>query len=82
MISSATTFVCRVGAFVNRSRVATPAMGAVRNLNVHEYISMELMNQHGIATPKGFVANTPEEAEHTFTTMMNKRTCWILRMLH
>lgn len=39
-----------------------------------EYISMELMNQHGIATPRGFVANTPEEAEHIFTTMMNKRT--------
>lgn len=34
---------------------------------------MELMNQHGIATPRSFVANTPEEAEHIFTTMMNKR---------
>jgi succinyl-CoA synthetase beta subunit len=54
-------------------RIATPAIGPVRNLNVHEYISMELMNQHGIATPRGFVAKTPEEAEHIFNTMMNKR---------
>ncbi len=76
MISSAATFLRRATGSVgsgNISRVATPAMGAVRNLNVHEYISMEIMNQHGIATPRGFVANTPEEAEHIFTTMMNKR---------
>mmetsp|Transcript_7655 Transcript_7655/g.17330 ORF Transcript_7655/g.17330 Transcript_7655/m.17330 type:complete len:451 (-) Transcript_7655:97-1449(-) len=72
MISSAASFMRRAGASINTSRVATPAMGAVRLLNVHEYISMELMNQHGIATPKGFVANTPEEADHIFTTMMNK----------
>ncbi|KAL7463000.1 hypothetical protein ACHAXS_003370 [Conticribra weissflogii] len=75
MISSAATFLRRATGSVgsgNISRVATPAMGAVRNLNVHEYISMEIMNQHGIATPRGFVANTPEEAEHIFTTMMNK----------
>lgn len=72
MIPSATTFMRRAGAFISTSRVATPAMGAVRNLNVHEYISMEIMNQHGIATPKGFVANSPAEAEHIFNTMMNK----------
>ncbi len=34
---------------------------------------MEIMNQHGIATPKSFVASTPEEADHIFSTMMNKR---------
>ena len=34
---------------------------------------MEVMNQHGITTPRGFVANSPEEAEHIYTTMMNKR---------
>mmetsp|Transcript_11309 Transcript_11309/g.23843 ORF Transcript_11309/g.23843 Transcript_11309/m.23843 type:complete len:454 (+) Transcript_11309:123-1484(+) len=75
MISSAATFLRRASGSIssgNISRVATPAIGAVRNLNVHEYISMEIMNQHGITTPKGFVANTPEEAEHIFTTMMNK----------
>jgi hypothetical protein len=34
---------------------------------------MEIMNQHGISTPKCFVASTPEEADHIFSTMMNKR---------
>ena len=73
MIASAAT-LRRASASFNTARVATPTMGAVRNLNVHEYISMEIMNQHGVATPKGFVANSPEEADHIFTTMMNKRT--------
>ncbi|KAL7541649.1 hypothetical protein ACHAXR_011096 [Thalassiosira sp. AJA248-18] len=74
MISSAINpFLRRVGATTaNRSRVAAPAMGKIRHLNVHEYISMEIMNQHGIATPRCFVANTPEEADHIFSTMMNK----------
>lgn len=47
-------------------RTALPAMGAVRNLNVHEYISMEIMNEHGIATPEGYVSSTPEEAENQY----------------
>jgi succinyl-CoA synthetase beta subunit len=44
-------------------RMAGPAAGATRNLNVHEFISMEIMNKYQIATPKGYVASTPEEAE-------------------
>eukprot|EP00540_Astrosyne_radiata_P010322 CAMPEP_0116836236 /NCGR_PEP_ID=MMETSP0418-20121206/7984_1 /TAXON_ID=1158023 /ORGANISM="Astrosyne radiata, Strain 13vi08-1A" /LENGTH=439 /DNA_ID=CAMNT_0004465983 /DNA_START=61 /DNA_END=1380 /DNA_ORIENTATION=+ len=51
---------------------ATPALGAVRNLNVHEYISMELMNAHGIATPSGYVASTPEEAENIYMQKFQK----------
>jgi hypothetical protein len=38
-----------------------------------EYISMEIMNEHGIATPKNFVATTPEEAEEIYLTKMNTR---------
>ena len=45
-------------------RTAGPAVGAVRNLNVHEYISMEIMNSHHIATPECYVASTPDEAEN------------------
>ncbi|XP_053561476.1 succinate--CoA ligase [ADP-forming] subunit beta, mitochondrial [Bombina bombina] len=33
-----------------------------RNLSLHEYLSMGLLQEAGIATPKGFVAKTPEEA--------------------
>lgn len=36
---------------------------AVRYLNVHEYISMEIMNDHNISTPQGYAAKTVEEAE-------------------
>lgn len=32
-------------------------------MNIHEYQAKELMKQFGVATPKGEVASTPEEAE-------------------
>lgn len=54
-------------------RRAAPAVGAVRFLNVHEHISMELMKTHGIQTPECYVASTPEEAEHLFGNSLNKR---------
>ncbi|KJE89924.1 succinate-CoA ligase [Capsaspora owczarzaki ATCC 30864] len=34
-----------------------------RFLSLHEYLSMDILQQNGIATPKGRVAKTPEEAE-------------------
>lgn len=54
-------------------RTAAPAVGAVRNLNVHEYISMEIMKNHGIKTPDCYVASTPEEAEHIYNNSLNRR---------
>ena len=48
-------------------------MGAVRHLNVHEYISMGLMQTHGIKTPECKVASTPEEAENIYLNTLNKR---------
>mmetsp|Transcript_41450 Transcript_41450/g.99304 ORF Transcript_41450/g.99304 Transcript_41450/m.99304 type:complete len:85 (+) Transcript_41450:153-407(+) len=59
------------------SRTATPAVGSVRNLNLHEYLSIELMKQHGISTPAGYVASTPDEAENIF--MHNLNTGNVLR---
>lgn len=55
-------------------RTAVPAVGSVRNLNVHEYISMELMKAHGIQTPECYVASTPDEAENIFQNSLNKGT--------
>ena len=64
-------------------RTAAPVLGAVRNLNVHEYISMEIMNAHGIATPKGYVASTPEEAENIYMKEFAMRTfCQFMDPLH
>jgi len=54
-------------------RTATAAVGAVRNLNVHEYISMEIMNAHHIPTPRAYVAKTPEEAEAIYTQKLAHR---------
>jgi hypothetical protein len=54
-------------------RTALPTCGAVRNLNVHEYISMELMQSHGIGVPACQVADTPEEAENIFNNILNTR---------
>ena len=38
------------------------ANGAVRNLNLHEAHSLELLNKFGVTTPKLGLANTPAEA--------------------
>lgn len=53
-------------------RVATPASGAVRNLNVHEYVSMEILEHYGVRVPRSFVASTPDEAEYAFLHNINK----------
>lgn len=49
------------------------AIGAVRHLNVHEHISMEIFNEHGITTPDGHVAFTPEEAKDAYEKMGNRK---------
>lgn len=54
-----------------RRCVPVGALGAVRNLNVHEHISMGLFNANGIATPRGEVAVTPDEAEEAYKAMGN-----------
>jgi len=43
------------------SLVANQAKVQVRHLNIHEYLSHELMKKHGIRTPKGGVADTPDQ---------------------
>jgi hypothetical protein len=65
---------CRRSATATAATASRPsAVGAVRFLNVHEYISMEIMKNHGIKTPECHVATTPEEAENLFQNAFNKR---------
>ena len=52
-------------------RTQPGTVGAVRNLNLHEYLSMDLMKQHGISTPAGYVASSAEEAENIFLHKLN-----------
>jgi len=42
----------------------------VRYLNLHEYISMEIMNQYNISTPKSYAATSADEAEHIYESKM------------
>ena len=51
----------------------------VRNLNVHEYISMGLLKDNGIHVPECHVANAPDEAAHIFRNILNKRKCDAVR---
>lgn len=49
-----------------------------RFLNVHEYISMELMASHGIQVPECHVAESAQEVEHIFNTSFHhKRTSFL-----
>lgn len=42
------------------------AVGGRRFLNIHEYLSMDVMRKYGVPVPRGKVASTPEEAEKAY----------------
>jgi hypothetical protein len=83
-------FISKAKMLGNISRVAKKSLAATppalhlhrpalqlqkRFLNVHEYISMELMASHGIQVPECHVAETAQEVEHIFNTSFHhKRT--------
>jgi len=47
-----------------------PLGGQRRLLNVHEYISMDLMKEYGVPVPRGSVASTPSEAADIAASML------------
>jgi hypothetical protein len=58
--------VAVVGAKSNNLKtgcVLPPLMGSIRHLNVHEYISMEMLHNNNIPAPKSYAVTTPEQAE-------------------
>jgi hypothetical protein len=61
--------------FLRKSKASwsVGAIGSVRNLNVHEHISMEVFNKHGISTPGGEVAFTAEEAKEAYKKMGSRK---------
>jgi hypothetical protein len=83
-------FISKAKMLGNISRVAKKSLAATpsalqwhrpalqlqkRFLNVHEYISMELMASHGIQVPECHVAESAQEVEHLFNTSFHhKRT--------
>jgi hypothetical protein len=80
MLSSSATSLGRMAMATRRATV--PAVGAVRNINIHEYQSMELMKSFDIGIPGGHVASTPEEAENIYLNILNKRElCFVIYKL-
>lgn len=51
-------------------RVVGGAGQQVRRLNVHEYVSMQIMAEHKIDTPTTKMAETPEDAEKACAAIM------------
>ena len=73
MLSRASTSLLRSSKSNAHAHALAAMGGAIRNLNVHEHISMELFNAHGIATPNGAVAFTPQEAADAYASMGNRK---------
>lgn len=50
-----------------------PALQAtqVRNLNVHEYVGMEIFQRYGIDVPKGHVLSEADDAKHSYSQLTN-----------
>jgi len=46
----------------NFGRIERYSRDARRAMNIHEYQAKQLLNEHGIATPQGGVAETPQQA--------------------
>lgn len=60
--SAATTLLKRTAAPSVLKRTAAPAVGAVRNLNLHEYQSAKIMSEMGVNVPFGIPAHTIQQA--------------------
>ena len=60
--SAATTLLKRTAAPSVLKRTAAPAVGAVRNLNLHEYQSAKIMSEMGVNVPFGIPAHTVQQA--------------------
>lgn len=54
----------------------------VRFLNVHEYVSMEIMKSHGVPTPECYVASTPKEAKVLYDNFLRKRESIVRCVFH
>ena len=51
-----------VGVCLDLVQSVIKPIGAVRMLNVHEYVGMELMHEYGISVPKNATATSSAEA--------------------
>ena len=57
---------------INLNKNLVPTIGSVRNLNVHEYVSMEVMRNFNIPVPKGGMAQKPEDAVKVYKDIIGE----------
>ena len=58
------------------------ALGGVRNLNVHEYVSMEIMRKFDVPVPKGGMATSVADAEKVYKSIIGDgKDCVIKAMV-
>eukprot|EP00586_Coscinodiscus_wailesii_P013005 CAMPEP_0172497712 /NCGR_PEP_ID=MMETSP1066-20121228/104090_1 /TAXON_ID=671091 /ORGANISM="Coscinodiscus wailesii, Strain CCMP2513" /LENGTH=427 /DNA_ID=CAMNT_0013270643 /DNA_START=81 /DNA_END=1364 /DNA_ORIENTATION=+ len=62
MLSTVTSRILRATATKTALRTAIPSVGAVRNLNLHEYQSAKIMSDMGVNVPFGIPAYTVADA--------------------
>ena len=55
--------------------------GFARQLNVHEYISMDVMRRFEIPVPKSAAATTPEEAEAVYEKVIGKGNDCVIKAM-
>lgn len=57
---------------ISKSAKLLPAYNQKRNLNVHEYVGIKLLNENGVNVPRFGVATTPEEASKIASSLSGK----------
>jgi len=80
----ATGSLTRAAGRVSRNALINtpPAAGQTRLLNVHEYVSMDIMRGFGIPVPRGGMATTVEEADQIYKTIIGPgKDCVIKAMV-
>lgn len=61
--------------------VAAPVIGATRQLNVHEYVSMDVMRDHKIVVPKGGMADSTAAAEALYNDVIGKGNDCVIKAM-
>ena len=59
---------------LNKNLLVGPSrLGGTRLLNVHEYVSMDIMRSFNIPVPRGGMATSVEEANQVYKTIIDRR---------
>eukprot|EP00981_Chlorochromonas_danica_P007161 scaffold1593_cov170-Ochromonas_danica.AAC.6 len=66
---------------VSRTTKKQVILGGVRNLNVHEYISMDIMRSFGITVPRGGVAHNLDEVQDVYSKVIGEGNDCVIKAM-